>query len=134
MESFEKLEQWTDLGNWLQKTAKFLETYPTKNIPFKKTLAKRLSQCLNGNLPIGIHRTTLSIYQIIFEFLKDDKKIIARELYLYSFGLFPFFVKSSIQVKPDLIKIFRSHILTLGIQMVPMLSGLLGCLLPGLEE
>lgn len=55
LEDFERLEQWTDLGNWLQKTAKFLETYPTKNIPCKKTLAKRLSQCLNGNLPIGIH-------------------------------------------------------------------------------
>ena len=93
---FEKIDQWTDLGNWLQKTAKYLESYPTKYVPHKKMLAKRLSQCLNGNLPIGIHRTTLNIYSIILENLKQDKELLADEIYIYSFGLFPFFTKSSI--------------------------------------
>lgn len=60
--------------------------------------------------------------------------MFAEELYIYSFGLFPFFVKSSIQVKPDLIKIFRTYIISLGIEMIPLLSGLISSLLPGLEE
>jgi len=111
-----------------------LETYPTKYIPHKKILAKRLSQCLNGNLPIGIHRTTLNIYSIILENLKQDKELLASEIYIFSFGLFPFFTKSSIQVKPDLIEIFKNYYLILGFQIVPILSGLMGSLLPALEE
>lgn len=98
LEAFEKLKEWTDLGNWLQKTAKYLETMPTKYIPKHKVLAKRLSQCLNDGLPIGIHRTTLNIYTIIFDQLKDDKDLWTKNIAIYSFGLFPFFPKSSLQV------------------------------------
>lgn len=134
LEAFDRIREWTDLGNWLQKTAKLLETHPTKFIPQKKMLAKRLSQCLNDSLPIGIHRTALSIYMIIFEQIKLDRNLLCRDIAIYSFGLFPFFPKSSIQVKPDMLEIFRKYYLVLDIQMIPMLTGLLSCLLPGLEE
>lgn len=134
LEAFDRIKEWTDLGNWLQKTAKLLETHPTKFTPQKKLLAKRLSQCLNDGLPIGIHRTALNIYVIIFEQIKQDRNLLCQDIAIYSFGLFPFFPKSSIQVKPDMIEIFRKYYLILDIQMVPMLSGLLSCLLPGLEE
>lgn len=134
LEAFDRIKEWTDLGNWLQKTAKLLETYPTKYIPHKKMLAKRLSQCLNDSLPIGIHRTALSIYMIIFEQIKQDKDILCADIAIYSFGLFPFFPKSSIQVKPDMLEIFRKYYLALDIQIIPMLTGFISCLLPGLDE
>ncbi len=86
------------MGNWLQKTAKYLETNPTSFIPCRKQLAKRLSQCLNDFLPIGIHKTVINIYAIIFDLIKSDRDILCRDLPLYSFGLFPFFPKCSIQV------------------------------------
>lgn len=134
LEAFERIKEWTDLGNWLQKTAKLLETHPTKYIPQKKLLAKRLSQCLNDSLPIGIHRTALSIYVIIFEQIKDNRGLLSQDIAIYSFGLFPFFPKSSIQVKPEMIDIFRKYYLVLEIQLIPMLTGFVSCLLPGLEE
>ena len=98
LETFDRLKEWTDLGNWLQKTAKHLETNPTKFIPKRKVLAKRLSQCFSDGLPVGIHKTTLGIYSFIFELIKDDPKILTKSLALFSFGLFPFFPKSSLQV------------------------------------
>lgn len=134
LETFDRIKEWTDLGNWLQKTAKMLETNPTKFTPQKKTLAKRLSQCLNDSLPIGIHRTALSIYVIIFEQIKVDRNLLCQDIAIYSFGLFPFFPKASIQVKPEMIEIFRKYYLILEIQIIPMLTGFLSCVLPGLEE
>lgn len=98
LENFEKLNEWTDLANWLQNCARYIEGNPTKYIPERKTLAKRLSQCLNESYPIGIHKTTLNIYQTIFEQIKDDKKILTKQIPFYCFGLFPFFAKSSLEV------------------------------------
>lgn len=60
--------------------------------------------------------------------------MLAKELYIFSFGLFPFFTRASIQIQPDLISIFLKYYLPLGIELVPMLSGLIACVLPGLEE
>ena len=134
LEAFDRIKEWTDLGNWLQKTAKMLETHPTKYTPQKKLLAKRLSQCLNDSLPIGIHRTALNIYVIIFEQIKSDRDLLCQDIAIYSFGLFPFFPKASIQVKPEMIEIFRKYYLILEIQIIPMLTGFVSCLLPGLEE
>ena len=113
LDQFAKITQWTDLGNWLQKTAKSLEQYPTDNIPYSKELALNLCKCLSEQLPIGIHKTTLNIYNIIFEQLKQEKSLLAARLPIYSFGLFPFFPKSSIQVKPDIIQLFNNYFIPL---------------------
>ncbi len=64
----------------------------------------------------------------------DDKNKLCEDIPIYSFGLFPFFPRSSIQVKPLMLKIFKKYFLILGLELIPMLSGLLSCLLPGLEE
>ena len=93
-----------------------------------------MSKCLSEQLPIGIHRTTLNIYNIIFEQLKNSKELLAKNLPVYSFGIFPFFPKSSIQVKPDIIQLFNNYFLPLQLDLIPMLTGLISCLLPGLEE
>lgn len=102
MENFEKLKEWTDLANWLQNCARYIEGNPTKFIPKRKALAKRLSQCLHESYPIGIHKTTLNIYQTIFEQIKDDRKALTKQIPFYCFGLFPFFAKCSLEVSsPD---------------------------------
>ena len=97
-ESFDSLKEWTDLGNWLQKLAKALETNPTPFIPKSRILSKRLSQCLSDGLPLGIHKTTLSIYKIILNQMKTYPELLLKKLSLYSIGLFPFLPRASLQV------------------------------------
>lgn len=134
LENFEKIKEWTDLGNWLQKIAKSLESYPTQFIPKKKQLAKRLSQCLIDKLPIGIYKTTLSIYFLIFDNLKGNRLLLAKSIHLLSFGLFSFFPRSSIQIKPEIIELFRKYYLVLGNDLVTLLPGLMTAILPALDE
>lgn len=134
LENFEKIKEWTDLGNWLQKIAKSLESYPTQFIPQKKQLAKRLSQCLIDKLPIGIYKTTLSIYFLIFDNLKGNRVLLAKSIHLLSFGLFSFFPRSSIQIKPEIIELFRKYYLVLGNDLVTLLPGLMTAILPALDE
>jgi len=88
MLAFERLREWPDFGTWLNKTAKYLEDYPTPNIPDKLTLVKKLSQCLNPKLPHGTHKTTLEVYQTVFKNVQkstDDKK--CNDMAIFSIGL-----------------------------------------------
>ena len=73
-------------------------------IPEKLTVSKRLSQCFNPSLPSGLHSKTLQVYDAIFDHIKADR--LARDLGIYSAGLFPFFVNASIQLKVCLFPIF----------------------------
>lgn len=103
-------------------------------MPKRRQLAKRLSQCLSESLPTGIHSTALSIYTLIFEGLQARPDRITADIHLYSFGLFPFFAKGSLQVKPEALALFRRFYLPLGAELVPLLSGLTLAVLPALEE
>ena len=71
---FEKCKAWTDITTWLHKIEELLRDHPTPDIPEKILLAKRLAQCLNPNLPPGLHQSTLKVYRLIFEYLKLVKK------------------------------------------------------------
>ncbi len=111
-----------------------LEDNPTDHLPFKKIIAKRLSQCLNENLPIGIHRTTLNLYTIILINLQNNNQLMSQQIYLYSFGIFPFFSKCSLQVKPLILDIYKAFYLPLGLNLIPMLTGIIGSVIGGIEE
>lgn len=39
-------------------------------IPHKKVVAKRLAQCLDPDLPSGVHQKTLEVYGYVFSVLK----------------------------------------------------------------
>lgn len=77
MQLFENIELWADLGDWLQNIHNLLEETPVKILPKRKLLAKRLAQCLNSNLPVGIHKSTLQIYTMIFDNMKGEKDLIS---------------------------------------------------------
>ena len=77
-----------------------LEDYHTPFIPEKLTLAKRLAQCLNPQLPVGIHRKALYVYTKIFDNLKlRGDSAWSSDLGIYSVGIFAFFKHCSVQVK-----------------------------------
>ena len=96
--AFEKVREWADYSQWLNKIAKVLEDYPSPQIPEKLTLAKRLAQCLNPNLPPAIHTSTIQVYNSIFKNMKQANHSWSEDLGIYSIGIFPFFQYASFQV------------------------------------
>ena len=59
-------------------------------------LSKRLAQCMNANLPSGVHRKTLATYALLFERIGPR---LAGDVGLYASGLFPAFRHVSTQLK-----------------------------------
>jgi hypothetical protein len=109
-----------------------LEDYPTPIIPEKLTFAKRLAQCLNPSLPHGTHKIALTVYSTLFRNLRSGEDWL-NALPIFCIGLFPFFQNSSIQVKPEFLKIIEETFL-INTEILPMIVGLVTSILPGLEE
>ena len=95
LRDFEKNREWADIGNWLSRLQPILNTKKFANLPHKIQLAKRLAQCLNPNLPAGIHSNTLSVYNTIFSNFDCKSQLLPQ----FSIGLFPFFEYSSSSLK-----------------------------------
>ena len=135
LDYFEKLTNWAEMADWLQKLARHIETYDTIYLPCKKAIAKRLNQCLNiPNLPIGIHRTNMTIYDLVFDILSKRKSALAKNIAIFSFGLFSMFKKAQLEIKHSIIGLFEKYYLPMQEQLVPMLNGLIGCLLSGMND
>ncbi|NXG69818.1 DOP1 protein, partial [Baryphthengus martii] len=110
----------------LQNNAKY------QVVPKKLTIGKRLAQCLHPALPGGVHRKALETYEIIFKII--GPKRLAKDLFLYSSGLFPLLANAAMSVKPTLLSLYEIYYLPLGKTLKPGLQGLLTGILPGLEE
>jgi len=135
LDYFERLTNWAEMADWLQKLARHIETYDTIYLPCKKSIAKRLNQCLNiPNLPIGIHRTNMTIYDLVFDILSKRKSALAKNIAIFSFGLFSMFKKAQLEIKHSIIGLFEKYYLPMQEQLVPMLNGLIGCLLSGMND
>eukprot|EP01103_Thecamoeba_quadrilineata_P012290 TRINITY_DN3132_c0_g1_i3.p1 TRINITY_DN3132_c0_g1~~TRINITY_DN3132_c0_g1_i3.p1 ORF type:complete len:266 (-),score=37.72 TRINITY_DN3132_c0_g1_i3:78-875(-) len=131
--SFERAKDWADIIKCLQRLNKVLQNYPDIPVlPAKITFAKRLTQCLNPGLPSGVHLKALETYQQIFSRIQAPR--LAKDLSLFSAGLFPLFQNATTQVKPVLLDIFEKYYLPLGSELYPCLTGFITALLPGLEE
>lgn len=102
-------------------------------IPEKLTFAKRLAQCLNPTLPHGTHKIALSVYSKLFKNLRLGEAWIS-DVPSFCIGLFPFFQNCSIQVKPEFLSIIEDTFLIMGVEILPMIVGLVTSILPGLEE
>lgn len=112
---------------------KVLTKYPTIPIlPHKFIVGKRLAQCLNKKLPSGVHLKTIETYIAIFKHIKSAK--LAKDLPIYSVGLFSLFPNASVQIKPHVLNIFETYYLPLGSALIPSLEGMIISLLSGLEE
>ena len=135
LDYFERLTNWAEMADWLQKLARHIETYDTLYLPCKKAIAKRLNQCLNiPNLPIGIYRTNMTIYDLVFDILSKRKSALAKNIAIFSFGLFSMFKKAQLEIKHSIIGLFEKYYLPMQEQLVPMLNGLIGCLLSGMND
>ena len=103
------------------------------DIAHKQLVAKRLSQCLNPELPSGVHQKTLEVYGYIFSSLGKDG--LSDDLSLYLPGLAPSLSFAALSVKPNILAIFETYI----VQCRPAalrsaLKALILALLPCLEE
>ena len=137
---FATAKEWPDLMTILKKFKENLVKYKSSNMSIltdKISLAKRLAQCLNQNLPSGVHEIDLDIYSMLFENIKqNNNNFMGDNLGLYSAGLFPFFIYASAQNKIKFLNdIIKKHYLTLEISEFKLsLSGILASILPALEE
>lgn len=61
-------------------------------------------------------------------------ELLAKDLSLYSSGLFPLLANAALSVKPVLLSVYETYFLPLKKSLRPCLTGLIIALLPGLEE
>nr|XP_045016710.1 protein dopey-1 isoform X2 [Jaculus jaculus] len=133
LKNFEYSSEWADLISALGKLNKVLQNNAKYQVvPKKLTIGKRLAQCLHPALPGGVHRKALETYEIIFKII--GPKRLAKDLFLYSSGLFPLLANAAMSVKPALLSLYEVYYLPLGKTLKPGLQGLLTGILPGLEE
>ncbi|CUM66313.1 uncharacterized protein PRCAT00003975001 [Priceomyces carsonii] len=141
LSSFESLEEWADYIAFLSRLQKALQLSDDKRlhhtvawIPQAAQVAKKLSLCLSSKLPNGVHQKTLTIYESIFNAL--TKQAFNETLDIWLLGLLPVLSFCSIQVKPQLLAIYKKHLLVditsanLNVISRPIILSLL----PGLED
>lgn len=130
---FESSSEWADLISSLGKLKKCLQLFPKyQYIPKRVSVCKRLAQCLHPALPSGVHLKALEVYTCIFQNIGTEN--LAKDLFLYSSGLFPLLANAALSVKPILLNLYETYFLPLKKSLRPCLTGLLIGLLPGLEE
>ncbi|XP_013389897.1 LOW QUALITY PROTEIN: protein dopey-1-like [Lingula anatina] len=133
LKSFENTSEWADLISALGKLNKVLQSHKKYDvIPKKVTIGKRLAQCLHPALPAGVHLKAMETYDIIFNTIGTTR--LAKDMFIYSAGLFPLLSFAAMNVRPTLLAIYENHFLPLGQSLRPGLTGLLMGVLPGLEE
>ncbi|KAI9736888.1 MAG: hypothetical protein M1818_005939 [Claussenomyces sp. TS43310] len=129
------LEDWADYISFLGRLLKALHTHPPQSttIPYKASIAKRLAQCLNPELPSGVHQKALEVYSYIF-FL-TGKDVLSRDLPLYLPGLSSTLSFASLSVRSPFLELLETYFLKLDPSALrPALKAIILALLPGLEE
>ncbi|RNA34402.1 dopey-1 [Brachionus plicatilis] len=133
LKNFESSSEWADLISSLGKLKKVIHSSPKYHyIPKRVNVCKRLAQCLHPALPSGVHLKALEVYTCIFQNIGAEN--LAKDLFLYSSGLFPLLANAALSVKPVLLNLYESYFLPLKKSLRPGLTGLLIAVLPGLEE
>ena len=98
-------KSWSDLLPLMKDLLSFLKLnfeYDFNDINDKLLLGKRLAQCLNPECPSGLHEVTLEVYEIILNnIISRYKDKLMDNLYIYSYGLFPFFPNATLQNKKN---------------------------------
>lgn len=133
LRNFESSSEWADLISSLGKLNKALQSNLKYSLlPKRLIIGKRLAQCLHPALPSGVHLKALETYEIIFKII--GTKWLAKDLFIYSAGLFPLLGHAAMSVKPVLLTLYERYYLPLQKSLLPSLQALLTGLLPGLEE
>ncbi|XP_076975226.1 protein DOP1B isoform X2 [Tamandua tetradactyla] len=133
LRNFESSSEWADLISSLGKLNKALQSNLRYSLlPRRLTISKRLAQCLHPALPSGVHLKALETYEIIFKIV--GTKWLAKDLFLYSCGLFPLLANAAMAVRPVLLGLYEKYFLPLQKLLLPSLQAFIMGLLPGLEE
>ncbi|KAM3861725.1 protein DOP1B [Diretmus argenteus] len=133
LRNFESSSEWADLISSLGKLNKALQSNLRYSLlPKRLIIGKRLAQCLHPALPSGVHLKALETYEVIFKII--GTKWLAKDLFIYSSGLFPLLGHAAIAVKPVLLTLYERYYLPLQKALLPSLQAFITGLLPGLEE
>ncbi|XP_008057256.1 protein dopey-2 [Carlito syrichta] len=133
LRNFESSSEWADLISSLGKLNKALQSNLKYSLlPRRLLISKRLAQCLHPALPSGVHLKALETYEIIFKIV--GTKWLAKDLFLYSCGLFPLLAHAAMSVRPVLLGLYEKYFLPLQKLLLPSLQAFVVGLLPGLEE
>lgn len=133
LRNFESSSEWADLISSLGKLNKALQSNLKYSLlPRRLLISKRLAQCLHPALPSGVHLKALETYEIIFKIV--GTRWLAKDLFLYSCGLFPLLAHAAMSVRPVLLGLYERYFLPLQKLLLPSLQAFLVGLLPGLEE
>uniref|UniRef100_G3VBV8 DOP1 leucine zipper like protein B n=1 Tax=Sarcophilus harrisii TaxID=9305 RepID=G3VBV8_SARHA len=133
LRNFESSSEWADLISSLGRLNKALQSNLTYSLlPRRLIISKRLAQCLHPALPSGVHLKALETYEIIFKII--GTKWLAKDLFLYSCGLFPLLTNGAVSVRPVLLDLYEKYFLPLKKLLLPSLQAFVIGLLPGLEE
>ncbi|XP_015219301.2 protein dopey-2 [Lepisosteus oculatus] len=133
LRNFESSSEWADLISSLGKLNKALQSNLKYSLlPKRLIIGKRLAQCLHPALPSGVHLKALETYEVIFKII--GTKWLAKDLFIYSSGLFPLLGHAAMSVKPALLTLYERYYLPLQKSLLPSLQAFVTGLLPGLEE
>lgn len=133
LRNFESSTEWADLISSLGKLNKALQSNLRYSLlPRRLIIGKRLAQCLHPALPSGVHLKALETYEVIFKII--GTKWLAKDLFIYSSGLFPLLSHAAMAVKPVLLALYERYYLPLQRALLPSLQAFITGLLPGLEE
>ncbi|XP_053090273.1 protein dopey-2 isoform X2 [Pangasianodon hypophthalmus] len=133
LRNFESSSEWADLISCLGKLNKALQSNLKYSLlPRRLIIGKRLAQCLHPALPSGVHLKALETYEIIFKII--GTKWLARDLFIYSSGLFPLLSHAAMSVKMAVLTLYERYFLPLQKALLPSLQAFVMGLLPGLEE
>ena len=136
-------KEWGDLLSIIKELLLYIKKEIEKKeinislITDKVTLSKRLAQCLNPQLPAGLHEAVLETYEIILkDILLKNNNLLGENLGFYASGLFPFFQNASINNKIIYInKIIKGIFCKLEKEELELcITGLLVSILPGLDD
>ena len=131
---------WSDLLPLMKDLLSILKKYNDfdfNELSDKRLLSKRLAQALNPECPSGLHEIALEVYEVILKnIMNRHNNMLMDNLYLYAYGLFPFFPNASMQNKKKIIDdIVYPIFLKLNREELKLcLPGLLSSLIPGLDD
>lgn len=107
--------EWADHISFLSRLLKALQLNPdTENtkhrIPSDLEISKCLAISLSKQLPSGVHKKLLEVYDYIFSILGPQ---LPDRIAIWLPGLLPLIAYASMGVKPQLVELFNKYIVTL---------------------
>ena len=141
LSKFKYAKEWTDLVKNITDIQILMDTNQKElnlnDYPNNEILAKRLAQCLNKDLPGGLHEVSIKLYSFVLHNLaSNNNQNLGKNLALFSSGLFPFYQYASAQNKINYLEsiIKKVYLCINNTELELCLPGLLVSILPCLDE